>query len=330
MRTNETIPLEQSSPLHEPPSTCTSLDVGSSHDRPGQALTSSYSGDSVSLLSPGGRQRRRQRPPRSNTMPMPTTPLRLGAGPRQMTPIAGKINFSPTEERTAMMPSLPPAPWIHSQDSLPSPSVYDPDDDLKSEQDTAATIASTIDTTSVSDHYGDEIVPVAPKKIPRAAVSEETLTFGQFACDAIQSELQVKVVLLYASQVPNADQVYSLMNCEDPLADELCHSIQLVRVKVSRFDLRQLMQASVYDQVLPQVVATTEWDQQWEFVCEQDVDLFDVALPLALLQDYSEVPAIAKLSRRLHQLQQFPRPDDWIPGILLVVRHLCQIHGIEQ
>lgn len=157
--------------------------------------------------------------------------------------------------------------------------------------------------------------------------SEEILSFGQFACDAIQTELEVKVVLLEAAQIPNADRVYSLMQCEDPLSDELCHTLPLVRLELTKYELRQITYASRISQQLPYLCASSSWDNEWEFVCEQDTEMLDVALPLRILQ-LDETPTISRVAQRLHLNNVFPRDDDWIPGVLLVLRHLCKIHDV--
>jgi len=183
-------------------------------------------------------------------------------------------------------------------------------DEDASEQDTVAT--ETVTTASQN---------------PALEHSEETLSFGQFACDAILTELEVKVVLLEAAQIPNADRVYSLMQSDDPLADEICHTLPLVRLELTKYELRQITYASRISQQLPYLCASSGWDAEWEFVCEQDTEMVDVALPLRVLQ-LDETPTISRVARRLHLYNCFPREDDWLPGVMLILRHLCKIHDL--
>lgn len=185
---------------------------------------------------------------------------------------------------------------------------------------------------------------VIPKDVVSLGIPQDTLDFGLFSADAIASQMNCQVVFLEASQLAKADVLYSMMaSPEAALTTEWKERYQMIPLTLTKYQARQVLEASRQTVLmmgqhsqeqqqqqadLPYLVTNTEFNTGWEFVCEEDTQLIQVAMPVGLLAR-TDIPCLQDIMDWLCNTGKYPDTEHgWQPGVLLVVKHLCQIHGI--
>jgi hypothetical protein len=159
--------------------------------------------------------------------------------------------------------------------------------------------------------------------------SPSILSFGQFSADAIQTQIpDCQVVLLEAEALPTTDDVYKMIESPEMLTLHWMEQIQLVCFAATKYQVRQLIEASRSPQfALPYLCTTTQWSAEWELIHKDDTETVKVALPRLLLMR-NDIPCIQSLVELLCNTGRYPAVEKWIPGVLLIVRHMCQIQGL--
>jgi len=178
--------------------------------------------------------------------------------------------------------------------------------------------------------------PAAPAVVSKTSLpprdsefSPSILSFGQFSADAIQSQLpNCQAVLLEAETLPTMDSVYRMMTSPELLTPQWMEQIQLVSVSITKYQLRRVIEDSRQaESTLSYMCTTTQWSAEWEQVFEDDTELLNVALPRLLLMR-TDVPSVQCIVDMLCNMGRYPSTSTWIPGVLMVLRNLCQMQGV--
>ena len=156
-----------------------------------------------------------------------------------------------------------------------------------------------------------------------ANAASRQCTFGSFACDAIQIEMRVDAAILPGSLIQgNCDYPDNEMTYQQ-IREEFPDEVRMIPVRMSRKELKQIVVASRSNAESDCFLHADSNSEEYFTHNDGDDELIQVAVHMPWLNEDGPVKELASIGNRLKENNSFPGPDDWIPGLYLVIRYCC-------